>query len=395
MGILDDNNLLMGLATGLLAEAGPSPQPRSLGRGFGQGLMNARQLQQQAAQQKMLALQAQALEGQLAREKEKRGAWQQLLSQSAPSVVGGYGGIPGQEGLTEQVRPGEPSPFGAFPASLRPILAGMDSEQGMALLARLGLSQAEAANKPPATQEFFGPNGRPYKAQWNPATKTWEPVGGSKTDVLSPERFRQDLEKAAAQKPVTNVTIEGEKAFYKAGGEASAKNMMEQQSAAQAALTGIQKTDDLISHLETSDAITGLGADYLKDWERAKVFVSGNLKAGKKVSDTELLDALMGSEVFPMVKALGIGARGLDTPAEREFLRQVMTGTTTMNKDTLTRMAELRRKYLTKTVEAWNSKVESGELDDFFKATMQRKQAIPLPERTRSIAPPPGFQLVQ
>ena len=39
------------------------------------------------------------------------------------------------------------------------------------------------------------------------------------------------------------------------------------------------------------------------------------------ISDIQEQDRLVGSEDFPLTKALGIGARGLDTPAEREFLR--------------------------------------------------------------------------
>lgn len=34
----------------------------------------------------------------------------------------------------------------------------------------------------------------------------------------------------------------------------------------------------------------------------------------------------MGADVFAMLKPLGIGARGLDTPAERKFLQEVLTG---------------------------------------------------------------------
>jgi hypothetical protein len=41
----------------------------------------------------------------------------------------------------------------------------------------------------------------------------------------------------------------------------------------------------------------------------------------KGVMDTTS-DTTMGSDVFPMIKTLGIGDRGLDTPAEREYLNQ-------------------------------------------------------------------------
>jgi len=52
---------------------------------------------------------------------------------------------------------------------------------------------------------------------------------------------------------------------------------------------------------------------------------------GERISDTEYLDAMLGSDVFPMIKQLAIEADGLDTPAEREFLRKVMSGTSELN----------------------------------------------------------------
>jgi hypothetical protein len=114
----------------------------------------------------------------------------------------------------------------------------------------------------------------------------------------------------------------------------------------------------LIAHLETSDAITGLGSDVLKNVERVKTLLMADVKAGKQVSDTELLNAFLGSDVFPMIKALGIGARGLDTPAEREFLREVMSGTTAMNKETLTKMAKIRRNIAVRATEKWNARLK-------------------------------------
>ena len=61
--------------------------------------------------------------------------------------------------------------------------------------------------------------------------------------------------------------------------------------------------------------------------------------------------------VFPMIKALGIGARGMDTPAEREFLRQVMTGTISMNKATLIKMTKLRRDISERVVKKYNKRL--------------------------------------
>ena len=47
---------------------------------------------------------------------------------------------------------------------------------------------------------------------------------------------------------------------------------------------------------------------------------TGMNEAVEKATNTQLLEALLGSDVFGMIAILGIGARGIDTPAERDFL---------------------------------------------------------------------------
>lgn len=118
----------------------------------------------------------------------------------------------------------------------------------------------------------------------------------------------------------------------------------------------------------------GFGAEFLKNIDRVRAAFSGrNIQS---ISDTELLNSLLGADVFPQIGALGIGARGLDTPAEREFLREVMTGTITMNKDTLIRLTELRKKYEKKSLDTYNQAVESGQLDALFQYSGLPKQKL-------------------
>jgi len=107
------------------------------------------------------------------------------------------------------------------------------------------------------------------------------------------------------------------------------------------------------------------GSEFLKNIDRVRATFSGrNIQS---ISDTELLNSLLGADVFPQIGALGIGARGLDTPAEREFLREVMTGTIAMDKNTLIRLTELRKKYEQKSLDTYNKAVDSGQLDELFK----------------------------
>jgi hypothetical protein len=77
---------------------------------------------------------------------------------------------------------------------------------------------------------------------------------------------------------------------------------------------------------------------------------------------------------------LGIDAKGLDTPAEREFLRQVMTGTITMNKDTILRLTKLRKKYEEKSLDQYNNAVEEGQLDDLFNFSGLPKRKLTVPK---------------
>ena len=146
----------------------------------------------------------------------------------------------------------------------------------------------------------------------------------------------------------------------------------------------VGKLDETLNILRNQDINTGLGADVFNVLDKAKAQFAADKEAGKRVTSTEYLDALLGSDVFPQIQALGIGARGMDTPAEREFLRKVMTGSIALNKDTLIKMTELRRKGLESTARRYNDRVEAGELDRYFSATNRRKFKAEIPEAPKA-----------
>ena len=160
--------------------------------------------------------------------------------------------------------------------------------------------------------------------------------------------------------------------FAKVVGKTSAERQFATYDAAQKAVENLTKIDQTLTTLKNSDARTGLGAEIFKNIDRAVALLGGK-EAAKSASDTELLNALLGSEVFPQIGALGIGARGLDTPAEREFLREVMAGTISMNKDTLIRLTEIRRNIEKRAIDRYNKSIDSGEMDAFFNYAKQPK----------------------
>lgn len=195
-------------------------------------------------------------------------------------------------------------------------------------------------------------------------------------NALDPLKIRRALA-SRAQVTVQNIA---ENKYAGKVGEASGEADLKSYDSAVSARDNVEKLNSLVKHLKTSDAITGLGAEVMLNAKRVQTLLTNDAKAGKTVADTQVLDAMLGQDVFPMIQSLGIGARGLDTPAEREYLRKVMTGTIEMDKQALVKLAEIRRDIAKRAVDRWNERVDSGELDRYFQASMRPKQKLPVPK---------------
>ena len=167
---------------------------------------------------------------------------------------------------------------------------------------------------------------------------------------------------------VFNAPLVGaEKAYAQDVGKANAQRDISQFGAAEAAVENLVKINETLNQLQTGEAFTGAFADLQTNIQKVQAKFAADKKAGKRVTDTEYLDALLGSDVFPMINSLGIGARGLDTPAERDYLRQVMTGTIKLERDTLIKLTQIRKDIAERAIDKFNQRVDKGELNDFFK----------------------------
>jgi hypothetical protein len=137
-----------------------------------------------------------------------------------------------------------------------------------------------------------------------------------------------------------------------------------QLTSARKAQEGLEKTYKALDLLEQGKPITGVGADIRLMGERLQSLFTGQPSA--QVTDSQLLDALLGSDVFGYIQSLGVGARGLDTPSERDFLLDVMTGTRKLDNETLREMTKLRAKVLENNLDSINERINSGDLDWYF-----------------------------
>jgi hypothetical protein len=213
----------------------------------------------------------------------------------------------------------------------------------------------------------------------------------------NPEFTNYQMSKARAG--ATQVNMGGQPEFIKQLGKdlgtEFTKEFTATSGSAQSAAENLPKLYDTLNLINTSDAITGIGSEVLENVERVKAQFLADKNAGKKVSDTEVLDAMLGSDVFPMIQSLAEGARVMDTPAEREFLRGVMTGTTALDKDTLKRMTEIRINLAKRAIEKYNKNVDSGKYKPVETAQGSQLPRINAPEFTGSAAPEAAITLLR
>ena len=170
-----------------------------------------------------------------------------------------------------------------------------------------------------------------------------------------------------------------ETAFEKSVGAEVGKDVVAFVKRVEAAPKNITKIDEALGILKSGGAVTGFGAEVRLNLERAKSLFGNDVKAGKRVVDTQILDALLGSDVFPSLQSMGLGSKNIDTPAEREFIRQVITGTIQLDNDALVRLTQIRRNVETNAIKEYNQKLDGGKLSNYAKAANQKLEKIEVP----------------
>tara|TARA_R110000737_G_scaffold239863_2_gene251730 strand:+ start:3 stop:1382 length:1380 start_codon:yes stop_codon:yes gene_type:complete len=113
---------------------------------------------------------------------------------------------------------------------------------------------------------------------------------------------------------------------------------------------------------------TGAFANFKLEADKFQAAVRNIKEKNPTIPNTEILDMALNSDVFPLIKELGIGARGLDTPQERDFLIAAMVGSKTMSSEALIQATLTRRTRLINTAREFN---ESSGSDLFKRATKQ------------------------
>jgi hypothetical protein len=198
-------------------------------------------------------------------------------------------------------------------------------------------------------------------------------------DATRPWQVDQDGKLyAPGGQPVADIIVGSGESYAQAIGKAAATDDIEVATNAQNAVTNIRKIDETLNQINKG-VNTGIGATFFTTVDRIRGQFLQDPDAMNRATQDQYLDSLLGSEVFSQIGALGIGARGLDTPAEREFLREVLTGTRSLNKDTLLQMTQQRRQREVNALQRYNDRGERGDLDSYFEATGREKRKFGIP----------------
>jgi polyisoprenoid-binding protein YceI len=342
----------LALAAGLLESGGPSRHPVGLGQGAARGMMQGQEAfmraQQAQQKQKFFELQMQQFEAAKAQEAQRAAALAQLSQD--PRFLG-LGALL-QVDPSAAIKHAYPEPKVVAPGA---SLVAPNAPQVPLFTA------PERPSTPSSIREYEYAKSQGYPGTFQQFQAEQNAAKASKVDVKVPVNLAQDN-------------------YAKTVGTKTAERDITQHDIATSAVENVTKLNNVVAQLESGQPITGIAAELQLDFERAKAKFLQDKEAGQKVTDTEYLRALLGSDVFPMIKSLGIGARGLDTPAEREFLISVMTGAIPMTKETLLRMTKDRRDKEIRSIKSWNDRVERGELDRYFEAQGVGRQTVSIPE---------------
>ncbi len=245
-----------------------------------------------------------------------------------------------------------------------------DGEAGRTAVTALNAAQTERL-KAPAPVKVSA-----EEARVNAGIAAFREVNG--TDPNAQQIL--EIRNGAAQAGVTQAPA-SENAFGTSVGKGMGERLDEQFGAAETAMKKLPTLYNTLKLIKEGKSRTGITAEILGAVDRVVADVFNSDAAREHATDQQLLNAATGSGVFELIQSLGIGARGMDTPAERDFLREVMTGKITLTKEALIGLTEKAIEAQSYNITQWNDKLEQGTLDPFYESAGIPKSPFIIPEQ--------------
>lgn len=198
--------------------------------------------------------------------------------------------------------------------------------------------------------------------------------------MLDPDEAYKIDQSSGDIKPISTSMFPGEDEQKKQYAKAIVDRNMQIIDAGEKSIGKLDKIEETKAMILSPTFEAGPFARIRTAVDRLKSVLWNDEEAKWRVEEAEAIESLLGSEVFGAIGELGIGARGLDTPAEREFLRKVMAGDFQMNEATLLYMVQIRENIQRRAIEKYNDAIDSGRLAKYEKEIGQKLQKIEVPE---------------
>jgi hypothetical protein len=221
-------------------------------------------------------------------------------------------------------------------------------------------------------------------------------LGGALTTVgnypdvpLPAEVEAQNLRKAAAARPVTNVNVSTEKKY----GEKLAGNIADRDDAklgaAEKAPELAASANRIIDLVKQGNVFTGPIANIKLNIARGLNVVGANNE--EKIANTEMTIAATGQSTLDAIKGAGLGTGQGFTDNVLKFLQGIAGGTIEYTPQSLTRLATLQHQAATRSVQAWNTRFKDIPKSSIEGMGLRTAPDVPpLSAATSNASRPPG-----
>lgn len=156
--------------------------------------------------------------------------------------------------------------------------------------------------------------------------------------------------------------------------------------AAQNAIQSIKSIDDQIAMIDKGDINVGFTGDVQQGIDKLKALF-GNKQAAERVTNTEILESVLGKDLLDGINALGLTTQAYNTPAEMKNLRTAFTGGTEMSPAAIRQLAVFRRGVIQTLVNRYNQEVDLGMYNRLGKSFGTEIKKVTLPITIDSITP--------
>jgi hypothetical protein len=155
---------------------------------------------------------------------------------------------------------------------------------------------------------------------------------------------------------------------------------------ANSAVQQFESINNQISMIDKGNLNVGFTGEISQGIDKLRS-IFGDRQAAERVSNTEIIESVLGRDLMSAIISAGLTTRSFDTPAEMKNLRAAFVGGTTLTPQAIKTIAIFRRGAVQRLVNDYNEKVENGVYDQLGEALRQPVKKIKLPTVINSITP--------